>query len=520
MGKNLKFLLVSLWVMLLLYFGFQLLSYHLTVITYPYPLEYREGGIVAPTRLILQGGSPYDLQHQPEYTYIYGYLYHYLLLPWVKIFGPGLLVHRWFSAVWIGLSCLFVFGILKRQRVPLLAAVSAAVIFYLFLIFPQTTTPLAGPHSLGLIFFLGSIYGPAIAHYSAKSLLVSVLLGLIGFYTKPYFILGIPYLTAYLFLFVSKKKGVMYGLLSFVLLVGSAFFVDRWQEFYFNDTIIANQNMAGHDYVFMLNQFKEFFRLHQPIIGILLLSGVFIVIRGLVNLKKGGHPGKAVQAKPNLLKWNEPFCPLKFDLSLFCFLCSMVLVYLKLGRHPGAWLFYLFHLISPFLTLFVFLQTPRLKEGYFLIIPFIFWQFSSLIPHFPRNWQEGIDDWERVDQLIARYQDILNTPPIVPLLVRHNKKIYDSGFTHAFYSAVDRASPLKKILGERSKSILRRNAEYHRDIMAAIKEKKFDLIIITKEWPEAFSTEGITESYKPLGTVTAVMPHYRQRWTLGVWVPQ
>ncbi len=490
--KYINFLPLFVIISFLIFFGWKLLSYHWHVITYPFPLEFREGAIIVPTDVLLRGGGIYDLKSQPQATYLYGFVYHYLLYPFAKIFGPTLLVHRIFSAVFIVLNGGLLFIVLARQKVPLIFNAAAILFFYAGLLFPNTTTPLSGPHSLGLFFFLASIFGPALKKYSWRSLVVSVILGLLAFYTKAYFIVGVPLLAAYLFLFVSQKKGLRLGVLFTLGLTVSIIIVNALFDLYFSNTLFANMNIAGHDVEYAKNQLKNFYTYHQYLFW--MIGGIFLV---------------------EVVKKREKYETI-LSLSLFYFLLMTLLIYINLGQHPGSWMAYLFHLMQPFFLVFAFSLIPRLGNLNWLAVPLILWNLHALMPYFERDWKDGLKEWDTVKMIVLKSKDILNSPAIASLLVEQHKNVYDSGFTHTFRAGADRGSIFKYFLS-RDDRIVKKNLEYQIGIFKAIQERKFDLIILQENWSSPFPTAPIPQYYNPVGKISVFMPHSSQRWNLLVW---
>jgi hypothetical protein len=209
----------------LFYFGVQLIRYHYLLVTFPYQLEHREGAVLYTTRLLLDGENPYSLQNMPTAINVYGINYHLLVYPFAKLWGSTFLVHRAVSAIFLFLSCVLMFEIMRRHRVNVLYSLSAVLILYACLLYRYT--PLARPDTLGFFLFLLSIFIAYVQHYSTRSLLMSAIFGIAAFYTKSYFVLSIPYLTVYLFLFVSKKRAILYGSWSFLLLISTGFVTNK-----------------------------------------------------------------------------------------------------------------------------------------------------------------------------------------------------------------------------------------------------------------------------------------------------
>ena len=200
---------------LVFYFFIYFLNYHYHILASPFSLEYREGANILPTEFLLQGKNPFDFSNNPQCTNLYGIFYNLLIFPFAKIWGATLLLHRLVAGFFLFANCLTIVIVLKKNKIPFLISCTAGVMLYPLLLFPKTTTPLAGPHTLGMFLFLMTFYVPYFYNYSKTSLSISILSGLLAFYTKPYFLLGVPLTAFYIFLFKSKKNGALYGFIFF-----------------------------------------------------------------------------------------------------------------------------------------------------------------------------------------------------------------------------------------------------------------------------------------------------------------
>jgi len=92
-----------------------------------------------------------------------------------------------------------------------------------------------------------TILMPFFLDYSYLSIFLSVLCGLLAFYTKPYFILGIPVIASYLYLFISKKKFWWFSCYFLISLILSIMVMDRCFPSYFNDCFFLHYNNVGHN---------------------------------------------------------------------------------------------------------------------------------------------------------------------------------------------------------------------------------------------------------------------------------
>ncbi len=484
------------------------------MITYPYPLEFREGAMLVTTDLLVKGRNPFSWDEQPQHTNIYGIVYHLIVYPFAKLFNTGAVVHRSVSAVFIIASCFIIFLVLRRKKVPVYYIFPAVLLLYAFFLFPGTTTPFSGPHSLGLFLFLGSIFIPWLKKYSLMSLVVSVILGILGFYSKAYFVLGLPFLTIYIFLFVSKKKGVLFGATWTGLLFLSILCVKQILECYFANTFFINLNGAQNSLSHCLKQFHFFFQKNRELFAVLALGVLIQVISKFKSLK-----GFNIIPKANFNDFKKPFFDRQVDLNLFCLICSTLLIYFKLGRHGGSWMGYLFQLMTPFFIILVFSSLKK-DMWRFITLPMIGISIITVLSsHLEVNPEESLKNWKTVREIVSKYKNIYNSPAIVSLLVEQDKEIYDSGLTECFHLGEAKGSFLKSIFLKKDR-VAEKTQEYNQNIYDQIVHKKFDLLLVTKNWFVRAPVEETRKNYKYLGSIDVIMPYFPQVWKLGIWLPR
>jgi len=499
----------------LVLFFVKLAYYHYQVVVCPYQLEYREGGILLTTDFMLKGGNPYDLAHQPQYANVYGIFYHWIVYPFVRVFGPTLLVHRAVTAFFIFASCLMIFGVMRREKISRMFVFSAVLLFYFSMIAPNTSTPLAGPHSLGVFLFLGSIFWPFLAQYSLKSLMGSIVLADMAFFTKSYFVLGVPYLASYIFLFVSKRKGVAYAGLFFILLLVSIVTVNFFYPTHFNSTILSHIERAGYVLNHVHRQFSSFIEFYSGILLGFLTVAFLHGVKDWERIKKGLNPSHWKLPKVHVLEFPKPLVDLNLHLMVFCFLCSMLLIYFKLGGHGGSWLAYLYQLITPFLVVVIFLGAKKGKVLNLIWIPFIVMNLYTLTFNAFPVIEMRSKEWEDVRRILASHQNIFNTPAIVSLLLEQKKEVFDSGHTEDFLSGTTR-NPLLKKIAIPNRQIVTTYFQYLKNISDAIKVRKYDLIVLTKDWSPMVFKE-LVENYALIGVIPVKMSHSRQSWDITFW---
>ena len=530
--KKITFIAFSL---ILLYFAIQLIRYHYLLVTYPYPLESFEGAMLLTTDLLLDGENPFALDRMPAAMNVYGINYHFVVYPFANIWGSTFLVHRAVSAFFLLLSLILFFTVIRHHRINLVYSISAVLLLYASLLYRYT--PLAKPDSVGFFLFLLSVFIVYLMQYSTSSLVISAILGVAAFYTKPYFVLSVPYLAVYLFLFVSKKKAILYGALAFLLFAVTAFIINSTFETYFLNTLFNHVNVATNDLPHLQMQL-EFF--------LIFYSGIFLIWFACLLLfvldKISDAPWRYLKFETlrneltkriDVFHFDKPSVAVTFPLVLFCLILSSLLFYFKLGRHHGNIMTYAYHLMTPFFLIYAFklidapLKNPNLVKrrenyGYVLLMPgillslYLLYASASYLKDSPQ-WLAS-EEWHQIEQITQAHQNMMNSPVIVYLLVEQNKPVYDTGQTEFFQESHYPFEWLDAVFPSNDE-ISARWDEYEASIQSSVSKKEFDAIIM--ESPEEYSfLQGFQEKYTLTDTLEICIFHTAQCTLLEVWEPK
>ena len=533
--STVKKLIWGLFALALLYFGIQLIRYHYLLVTFPYPLESFEGAMLLTTKMLLNGENPYALNNMPVAINVYGIIYHLLAYPFARLWGSIFLVHRALSAVFILLSCILFFVILRRHRINTLYSISAVLIWYASLLYRYTAV--AKPDGPGIFLFLLSVFIMYLMQYSTWSLVMSVLLGVLAFYTKPYFVLSIPYLATYLFLFVSKKKAVRYAALSFVLLTTTAFLVNRVSETYFVNTFFNHINVATNDFGQLMLQL-QFFALYYS--GIILIFLVYLSLFVMDKARSGAlqNLGRAtikqeLTKRIHVVSYDKPLFGIAFSFSLCCLVLSFLLFYFKLGRHVGNIMTYAYHLITPFFLIYVYslLDVPlkdtslakrRANYTYALLLPGILVSLYLLTSSatYLKDLSEWTDlaDWRRIEQITRSHQNIMNSQVLVSLLLEQDKPVYDTGQTEFFQYSHYPSGLIDGWLLPNA-AISQQWAKYASSVKESVRQREFGAIIITRREHRPY-LEDLQDYYSRVDKVGVCMFHTAQCALLEIWEPR
>ena len=519
----------------LLYTGFlallllMLFVYHFKLIVFPYPLEYREGAIVQTTQVLLKGENPYSLINQPQDTNCYGILFNLIAYPVSKITGANLFSHRAITGFFIIAACFVAFLFTKKRKLSPFLSILLILLLYASLLVNQTVQ--ARPDSLGLFILLLAFYIPLKFEYSYSSIFIGALIGFLALFTKSYYLLFFPLLGSYLFLFVSKKKGLIFSFASFLFFSLVIFTIDNFiLPTYIADCLFIHMNVASYSVNYVLSQFKYYIISYTPVI---LTLSLIILSLYLKNEEKVKHlfisfnfVKKSIE-NINLIRLNEPLF-LKKIYSIYYYLVIITLVlYFKMAGHHGAQMTYFYQLLSPFFMLAAVELFSKEKESFNLlfligVLNIVFF-FYKVLPHY--SVSDVKKEWEVIENIVRDNNNILNNPAVVSIMVDYNRKIYDNGHSEYFiFSKTPENLEFIPYFVKTDKMVIDRINSFRSEISSLVARKKFDIIMLPNGYDsgrdEFISDSLLKSNYIFSDVIRAPTPHNHENWKIEIWKPR
>ena len=522
--KNLLRIIQAILAIFLVYFSIRLALYHYHLVIYPFPNTLREGAMMSSTLALLKGLNPYDISLQPQFMNQYGIMYPLSVWPLAKLFGCTILIHRTVCAFSILASCLLIALVLKRMSVPIVLNLWAILMLYSSWMYPGTSTPTIDPGATGMFLFLLTIFIPWLGKFSYRSLILSLIFGVLSFYTKIYTFLGVFIILSYLFLFISKKKAIIYGFLLLILMVISVGFVNRIFSTYFDNCFFAALNM-GPSWSTMQRLKEQLIMFKDIHLWTLILTGVlllwhcfkFLTNQGLDKIKK--NISEIFQIM-KLNKFNEPLIKLNYPLILHAGICSLFILYISLGRHNGATLWYFFQLLSPFFIMGSAWLFSQLSYWPLFCAPIlIFNLFTITADQDYKCFNEKLNGWPEITKLIKTHQHILNSPLIAPLMIEQNKDLVDDGQAEYFLPGGERNNWMKGWL-KTDDRIMLQHLIFFENIKFMVENKAYDIIILQPGLMPMGVAQEIRKYYKSLGQANLYVPQDRRPYAITIWLPQ
>ncbi len=498
---------------------------HIEYINFPYQHEYMEGAALTTTQLYVNNENPFAIKNQPQETYVYGFINPLIVSAFAKIYGNTLAVHRWVSYAFILLTCLLIFLALRTLKLNPVFCFAAAVILHQSFIY-NGLIAVARPEGLGIFLFTLGILVPWKYKFSNLSCLISILLGTLGYFTKPYYVLVIPFIGIYMFLFVSKKRALLYALVSLIFLSVTMLIVAAMYESFHNNSLFHSINIATYEFSHMKNQLMQYAKVNVYIILIMIVSSFFI-LKNYLDKNQNNNSGKFFSNIRNNFFFtrslnifgNEPLVKTKYDF-LFGLVClfSTFLFIVKLGGHVGNGRgAYLYHIASPFLilTAFQLVKASNDKLLSSIVAVLLIYTLANQFKPARYDFKESVSCYEKLEEIIDQSKNPLNSAEIVSIMIEKNKSVYNSG--HSEYFRVGLGS-LSRLAGDSIK-VAEREVEFEKNINDQILSKNFDVIFLTKgNHYRLIDSVSLIQNYQCTDTLCAYMP--MKNWRIETWYPK
>ena len=503
--------------------GLLILAVQIKIISFPYSLELREGAELLSTHALLNDINPYALANNPIYINGFGVFYNLLVLPFAALFGNSLQLHRLINALFILGQLLLMAKVMRLQKTGWLAIFIAAQFMWLGQIF--LASPTARPDTLGELLFLLTLLIPLIYKFNTPSLLISVILGILSFYAKAYFFLGVIITASYLFLFISKRKALLYAVGAGAILLISILIINQNLETYFVNTLfpLFIGKRISSSYLHLLMQCLRFMRDYWG----LLLIGYSLVI----NIVNKTWISNFAKTKINIKPINAPLLSFPMDFLLYSLIITSSLVLFLFGKHTGTYQTYFYHLITPFwvMLILIFIDKQKIHRKWFLLLAVF-----TLLTHSYENLKPDLlpfesPDWLKLETRISKSEQVLNSPLDVSILIEQGKPIAMSGFTEYYFLFPTQPfflypdpEKMKKegqlYLGQISSKIKKRGY----DFLETIQNEDYEIFLIGDKFNFPQSDPRfipLSDYYHLVETLTLPMPHSFEEWKIGIWEP-
>ncbi|MCB9144825.1 MAG: hypothetical protein H6635_05605 [Anaerolineales bacterium] len=480
-----------------------------SIIDIPYEIGLREGAPQVLTGLLLEGKNPYVFENNPLAYNTYGILHNFVMVPFAFVLGNTLHIHRWVSFLFILLSTSVGAWVIFHRRGSISLSMIGAAFFMIGFIGLGGIG--SGPTTLGTFLFLSTLYIPYLRSFDNKSLIFSAFLALLALHTKAYNVLAWGIAVSYIFLFVSKKKGMQYALyfLGFFLVTFPIFRL--FFPLYLVNVFGGNMSNTFRSLEHLLEQLKWLTIYFSPILLLTLFAFGNSFIKSLPQ---------PIRGKINIAAFDKPLLEISFDYFLYAPIVAITAFVIVLGSHVGNYLSYTYEMVvSTFLIWFFTNYDTKKTFGFLtsmLIVANLFaWQYATLNPKM-LDIQSSFA-WEKLYKSIDPSKKILNSPVFTSRAVELGIPVVDSGRSIYFYTM--KPFPENLLLGPSYEEYLQTGEEYARSINAAITNKEYDMIYVTKEMDVFYDLGLVQANYEMTDQFIVYMDATNQKWVIQLWEP-
>lgn len=468
---------------------------HLRMIVSPAPQEMREGAIIWITRLVLEGRNPYVLSELPASSYAYGIVYRLIVLPFARIFGNSYTVHRAVSAVAIASACAVLYRLLRREGTRLVLAAVGVMLFYASSVY--FVAPLARPDGLGVLFCLASIACMFTGELAPGWFVAGLIFGLLALLTKIYLAFPPFLMSLYVFLFVSPRRGLIYGMTTVAAAVVALFIMTLFYPAYISMSLVDNMNSAAYYNVdHMKRQTFDWLLYSLPLTVGLGLALVRAVIRS--------RPMQWIRSRPS---------PYAFAAAV-----NATVFFCVFAGHAGAHMTYLFHLVTPLLLVALlpgFDERSWPGAAVAVALPIAFVANAHYFPLTFSRFRAAEATFAQLSDAIRAHRYVLGSTEVAGPLALAGQPVFDSGHSQYFGDAAIKSRIPGLIPAE---SIDARWKAFLADMKGGIIEERFDLIIRNRR-PGLIPDRLVAAHYKRVATIDVDLPWGAQRWPLDLWEP-
>ena len=426
------------------------------------------------TGIIADGNNPYTREFQPYAADVYPPLYNMVVAPLTGVFGNTFQLHRTISGVFILFAATLTGMATRKKSGSSTQGAAAGVMLYAALLF--YATPVSSTNALGVALFLSCVIIPWWYSYSTASLISALICGLLAFYTKQYFILGMAILCLYMFLYVSMLRALYLGLIYALLLLLSIYFVHQSSPYYLDNTLFApSAAISGLQmWGILFLQLRIYLQIYSGLLVVLVIAS----IAGAATHEIRSEGKFALYRKSfTLTSLSKPLLANPADFFLFCLFWSTLVIVLGLGRNPGNYMTYLFQLMSPFLLIFGFSVVANLPDRLRVTAPLVLISFYQAYDILHKDFSANIKNWEKVEAIIAETDEVLATQMLIATLLKHDKKVFQDG--HTFYLPLAVNKPDWMIKEKPEDRVATIWSEYISEIYKKIENQEFDLILVS-----------------------------------------
>lgn len=471
----------------------------------PAPQEMREAAPLLTTLAFLAWRNPYALATLPDPANLYGPLYPLIAVPFAWAWGASPVAMRLASASCLVIAGATLYRLCRRQgaaRLTALLGTLLGVAGWLYWVGPTVR-----PDGLGLALMLGGTALFLRAPPSWQGFLPALVLWLLAFATKIYFVFPAFVAAAWTFATGRFRLGLAFaaaavaGLAATVL--GLSLLFPAWAAVVLGASLGATAYDARH----LLRQTLDWALFSLPLLAML---AALVVRAG----RRPVRPGPIGLLPPG-------------SFPAFAAGCGGLALLASLGGHPGAHMTYFFHLLSPFAIIALTGAAgaadadPWPRRAMILAFPLAIIASADCFPWRIGSFAEAEKDFAEAARLIAAADRPLATTEFAPLLLAAGHRAPETGHSEYFAGALEHPPPgwLQPLWPPRA-ALAERAEALSAAIGDGLRERRYDLVL-TNPFGFGLIPRPLLEAhYRRAGHLPVAMPWASQRWQAEIWHPR
>lgn len=456
------------------------LHFLIDYLAYPFPFEYRDAASISAAVDFARGVNPYTLQNYPGHMYLYGLMYPLILSPFINLTDHPILtvkvVDVFFLILFLGLS----FWIFRKRSASIISSLIGVLILLNSTFFIWKINGLR-PDMTGMFFVLLSIAVLLSEKPGTTRVFLSAFFCVVSLYFKQYMFFSVLVIALYLFLFISKRRGLIF-ISAVTIMTGITFLVIRsFFPLYYEYSVLHHIEETVTTTSYLELQIRLFLRNYWILILLYLVSvyKIFSTL-GIKRLK---------QIHLVLNDFEEPLIR-GGSLNLFDtgIIVSVIILTLVLGQSTGNDYTYFGELLLPFL---VYSTIPKIdilfndnwQQRLIQVILLVFCVFP-LRTNYITDFAAYQDPFIELSKYADRCTNIYDETPLVALhkLGYRMNPIYNNGHSEYAESVIpDKETFLGRLSNLPYQSFNQRLLEWNELIESKINSQKFDCIFSESE---------------------------------------
>jgi hypothetical protein len=357
--------------------------------------------------------------------------------------------------------------------------------------------PLARPDGLGVFFCLASLACLFTDDLTPGWFAAGLILGLLALLTKIYLAFPPFIMSLYVFLFVSPKRGLMYGLATLTAAVVTLLTMTLFYPAYITMSLVDNMNSAAYyNLDHMKRQTLDWLLYSLP----LTVALAILLVRAVTRTSFG----QWIRSTPS------PFA--------FAAAVNATVFFCIFAGHAGAHMTYMFHLVTPLLLVAMW---PSFDERSWagaivaLALPVAFIANAHYFPLTFGRFRAAEATFAQLSDVIRTHQYVLGSTEVAGPLALAGQPVFDSGHSQYFGEAAVKYRVPGLVPAE---SIDARWKAFLSEMKSGIVAGRFDLIIRNRR-PGLIPDGLVAAHYNRVATIEVDLPWGAQRWPLDLWEP-